>query len=133
MPIRKNKKENDYDNLAQYKTTGPAYPRSSMPTTNSLRAASAPVGGVAPLVQHFLKSLPDKRYKTLVLTHSSVTGTDLLRLLCMELGQTARGHQGLSGDTTDEKAGGPAPQVVGLENYRWQSHCHGLFELPIAA
>jgi general secretion pathway protein A len=42
------------------------------------------------LVQHFLKSLPDKRYKTLVLTHSSVTGTDLLRLLCMELGQSVR-------------------------------------------
>jgi type II secretory pathway predicted ATPase ExeA len=42
------------------------------------------------LVQHFLKSLPDKRYKSLVLSHSSVTGTDLLRLLCMELGQTAR-------------------------------------------
>ena len=46
---------------------------------------------------------------------------------------TARVHQGLSGDPPDEKAGGPAPQVVGLENYRWQSHCHGLFELPIAA
>lgn len=42
------------------------------------------------LVQHFLHSLPDKRYKTLVLSHSSVTGTDLLRLLCAELGQTAR-------------------------------------------
>jgi len=42
------------------------------------------------LVQHFLRLLPDKRYKTLVLSHSSVTGTDLLRLLCTELGQTAR-------------------------------------------
>ena len=42
------------------------------------------------LVQHFLRSLPDKRYKSLVLSHSSVTGTDLLRLLCTELGQTAR-------------------------------------------
>ena len=42
------------------------------------------------LVQHFLRSLPDKRYKALVLSHSSVTGTDLLRLLCMELGQSAR-------------------------------------------
>jgi len=42
------------------------------------------------LVQHFLQCLPDKRYKTLVLSHSSVTGTDLLRLLCSELGQTAR-------------------------------------------
>ena len=38
----------------------------------------------------------------------------------------ARMHQGLSGDTPGEKA-------AGLENYRWQSHCHGLFELPIAA
>lgn len=42
------------------------------------------------LVQHFLRSLPDKRYKTLVLSHSSVTGTDLMRLLCSELGQTPR-------------------------------------------
>jgi type II secretory pathway predicted ATPase ExeA len=42
------------------------------------------------LVQHFLAGLPDKRYKTLMLSHSSVTGTDLLRLLCSELGQTAR-------------------------------------------
>jgi type II secretory pathway predicted ATPase ExeA len=42
------------------------------------------------LVQHFLQALPDKRYKTFVLSHSSVTGTDLLRLLCRELGQTAR-------------------------------------------
>jgi general secretion pathway protein A len=42
------------------------------------------------LIQHFLRALPDKRYKSLVLSHSSVTGTDLLRLLCTELGQTAR-------------------------------------------
>ena len=46
---------------------------------------------------------------------------------------SARVHQGLSGDTPEEKAGGPIPQPVGIENYRWQSHCHGLFELPIAA
>ena len=42
------------------------------------------------LVQHFLGGLPDKRYKPLVLSHSSVTGTDLLRLLCTELGQSPR-------------------------------------------
>lgn len=42
------------------------------------------------LVQHFLQSLPDKRYKTLVLSHSSVTGSDLLRLWCQELGQSVR-------------------------------------------
>jgi hypothetical protein len=45
----------------------------------------------------------------------------------------ARVHQGLSGDTPGEKAGSLTPQAAGLENYRWQSHCHGLFELPIAA
>jgi type II secretory pathway predicted ATPase ExeA len=42
------------------------------------------------LVHHFLQGLSDKRYKPLVLSHSSVSGTDLLRLLCTELGQTAR-------------------------------------------
>jgi transposase InsO family protein len=42
-------------------------------------------------------------------------------------------HQGLSGDTPGEKAGDPTPQPASLENYRWQNHCHGLFELPIAA
>lgn len=42
------------------------------------------------LAQHFLQGLPDKRYKSLVLSHSSVTGTDLLRLVCVELGQTPR-------------------------------------------
>jgi type II secretory pathway predicted ATPase ExeA len=42
------------------------------------------------LIQHFLQGLPDKRYRPFVLSHSSVTGSDLLRLLCSELGQTPR-------------------------------------------
>ncbi len=46
---------------------------------------------------------------------------------------TARVHQGLAGDTPEEKAGGPTPQAADLQNYRWQSHCHGVFELPNAA
>jgi type II secretory pathway predicted ATPase ExeA len=46
--------------------------------------------GKSLLVEHFLRSLPEKRYKALVLSHSSVTGTDLLRLLCTELGQAPR-------------------------------------------
>jgi transposase InsO family protein len=45
----------------------------------------------------------------------------------------ARVHQGLFGNTPGEKAGRPTPQEADLENYRWQSHCHGLFELPLAA
>ncbi len=60
----------------------------------SLRASGllhGPNGvGKTLLAQHFLQGLPDKRYKSLVLSHSSVTGTDLLRLVCVELGQTPR-------------------------------------------
>jgi hypothetical protein len=29
-------------------------------------------------------------------------------------------------ETTDGK-------IVGINNYRWEKHCRGLFELPIAA
>jgi len=35
--------------------------------------------------------------------------------------------------TPAEKAGAPTPQAANLENYHWQSHCRGLFELPVAA
>lgn len=45
-------------------------------------------------VEHFLRSLPDKRFKTVLISHSSVTGTDLLRLLCVELGRTPRMRRG---------------------------------------
>lgn len=41
-------------------------------------------------IEHFLRSLPDKRFKTILISHSSVTGTDLLRLLCTELGRGPR-------------------------------------------
>jgi type II secretory pathway predicted ATPase ExeA len=50
--------------------------------------------GKSLLIQHFLQSLPDKRFKTLVLSHSSLTGSDLLRLLCVELGKTPRMRRG---------------------------------------
>ena len=46
------------------------------------------------LMEHFLAALPDKRFKTIFLAHSSVTGTDLLRLLCLELGGKARMRRG---------------------------------------
>lgn len=45
------------------------------------------------LVQQFLSSLPDKRFKTFLLTHSSVTATDLLRLLCRQLGLAPRNRR----------------------------------------
>jgi putative transposase len=45
----------------------------------------------------------------------------------------ARVHQGLDGDTPEGKAGGSAPPLANLAHYRWQSHCRGLVQLPIAA
>jgi transposase InsO family protein len=44
-----------------------------------------------------------------------------------------RVHQSLEGVTPEEKAGRATIQPLDLGNYRWQAHCHGLFDLPIAA
>ena len=44
-----------------------------------------------------------------------------------------REHQSLDGATPEEKGGRPIPLPVNLKNYSWQSHCNGLFQLPIAA
>ena len=46
---------------------------------------------------------------------------------------TSRCHQSLSGGTPLEKSGKPAPRRASLGRYDWQQHCHGLFQLPIAA
>jgi len=45
-----------------------------------------------------------------------------------------RVHQGLAGNTPDETANSQSPpRPISFQNYAWQSHCHGLFQLPIAA
>jgi putative transposase len=44
-----------------------------------------------------------------------------------------RVHQSLDGATPEEKGGRPTPLPANLKHYRWQSHCNGLFELPVAA
>ena len=41
-------------------------------------------------------------------------------------------HQSLNGATPDEKGGGPTPLPVDIKHYGWQSHCKGLFKLPVA-
>jgi transposase InsO family protein len=46
---------------------------------------------------------------------------------------TTRVHQGLHGDTPEERAGGSGPPRANLAHYRWQSHCHDLVQLPVAA
>jgi putative transposase len=44
-----------------------------------------------------------------------------------------RVHQSLAGATPAEKGGGASRLSASLGRYRWQSHCQGLFELPVAA
>ena len=45
---------------------------------------------------------------------------------------TYRVHRGIDG-LTPARAGNPAPAHAVLSNYRWQSHCRGLFQTPIPA
>lgn len=45
-------------------------------------------------VEHFRRSLPDKRFKTILISHSSLSGSDLLRVLCSELGHSPRMRRG---------------------------------------
>lgn len=44
-----------------------------------------------------------------------------------------RTHASLEGDTPAETAGRAPASPIALENFRWQCHCGGLFQLPVAA
>ena len=44
-----------------------------------------------------------------------------------------RTHSGITGETPVGRCGDVTESVLNLDNYRWQRHCNGLFELPIAA
>ena len=44
-----------------------------------------------------------------------------------------RTHASLEGDTPAEIAGRDAAQAINLDNFEWQKHCGGLFQLPVAA
>ena len=43
-----------------------------------------------------------------------------------------RTHSSLEGRTPDQDPSGPQP-FADLHSYRWQSHCRGLYQTPIAA
>jgi len=45
---------------------------------------------------------------------------------------THRTHQSLKGQTPDQDETKPRP-VANLHCYRWQPHCRGLYQTPIAA
>ena len=44
-----------------------------------------------------------------------------------------RTHSAIEGDTPVGGRENLTANIVSLDNYRWQKHCNGLFELPIAA
>ncbi|MCP3867571.1 MAG: transposase [Gammaproteobacteria bacterium] len=44
-----------------------------------------------------------------------------------------RTHSSLGGNTPVEAAGGASKSPIKLDNFHWQTHCRGLFQLPIAA
>ena len=44
----------------------------------------------------------------------------------------SRVHYALDGVTPQTKAGDGDRKVANLNNYRWQSHCRGLYQLPVA-
>jgi transposase InsO family protein len=44
-----------------------------------------------------------------------------------------RTHAGIEASTPAVKGGGQPAPVISLDDYRWQRHCGGLFQLPVAA
>ena len=44
-----------------------------------------------------------------------------------------RAHQGLGGNIPDPNPDNPVRSAARLDNYRWESCCRGLYQLPIAA
>ncbi len=44
-----------------------------------------------------------------------------------------RTHMGLNGDIPNYVSQNKKLNVININKYRWESHCRGLFQLPIAA
>ena len=44
-----------------------------------------------------------------------------------------RVHQGIHGEIPDDKAHSKKAQSISLHRFTWESHCNGLFHMPIAA
>jgi transposase InsO family protein len=63
------------------------------------------------------------------------TAQDLERKLSafQEYYNGARVHRALDGVTPDSGSATGTQTIARLQDYRWQSHCRGLYQLPIAA
>ena len=44
-----------------------------------------------------------------------------------------RVHAGINGDLPNQRADKIEPRIASFENYSWESHCNGLFQMPKAA
>ncbi len=44
-----------------------------------------------------------------------------------------RGHCGIDGDLPSRISNENIADVISLDHFKWQKHCRGLFQLPIAA
>jgi transposase InsO family protein len=44
-----------------------------------------------------------------------------------------RVHRALAGTSPAQRAGAPSPAPAALDHFAWQQHCHGLFQVPMAA
>ena len=63
------------------------------------------------------------------------TARDLERklLLYKEYYNRDRVHRGLDGVPPDEQSDIKDRQIARLDEYRWEEHCRGLYQLPVAA
>ncbi len=63
------------------------------------------------------------------------TATDLARKLTdfQVYYNHHRTHNSLDGNTPAEAASGVTQSPIALKDFRWQTHCRGLYELPVAA
>jgi len=54
-------------------------------------------------------------------------------LLFKEYYNRDRVHRGLNGVPPDEKRGITGRKIARLNDYRWEKHCRGLYQLPAEA
>ena len=54
-------------------------------------------------------------------------------LLFKEYYNKERVHRGLNGVAPAEKGGITGRKISRLDDYRWEKHCRGLYQLPVAA
>ena len=81
------------------------------------------------------QSQPDPIPRCLCAEQPFLSAPDLERnfLLFKEYYNRDRAHRGLNGNAPDEKGGVMDRKIARLDDYRWKTHCRGLYQLPEAA